>query len=1127
MIIKKFILFLFCIISSVCYGFETNHLVISEICLQGAFGGGVDDEFIEIYNPTSSPVDLASNNYRLYRSTAASYTRYLICRFNTPSDFLAPLTNTIIPSHGYYLVANSNCSPALKSIADALWKTSEKLADNNKIFLTRVSPPANPPQEETIDFVGLGSANEYEGSGPAVSPGSGYSIERKAWSGSTTMSMTNSGEDQFRGNAEDSDNNNLDFVIRRPEPQNSLSLKESPYNPPIEKLFLSIINTAPFIIPEGATNIPLFAFNLSSSSNFRTLTSLSITNCGVAVQNSFVRIKLFLDNDLSLTLSDKDTFAGFLNSDFNGKWTNNFLTISSNLDTPGRTFIVVADMNSPLNKGEEIIFGIPKGGLKISSGLSNQSLFKVSQSSFTPPSLYVVINEIAWRGTVADVNDEWMELFNNTTLTQSLAGWSLKAKDGIPNISLNGFIKPSDFFLLERTDDTTVSDITADQIYAGALSDSGEFLLLFNNQNRLVDYVDCSTGWHISILSRTSMERKYSTIEDSKTNWKTNDGLWRCGVDAGGNLINGTPKRQNFPPNTFIFSVITNLKDLTVFPGNTNVPVSSFRYIHYYSENLKKITVSNEGTLLITNRLKLFKDNPPLGVFDSQDIFLGFLFSDGNSKWTNFSLSVPSKSDCLILADIPSETNNIHNKTIKLLIPESKSFSVTGSSNFQSFTNNPIIRIIIDRLFFYGIQLPERKIEVKENAVSLAFSLKASTNNIFLSSIELTNLGTIEDGRISSLTLFQKIGSVITKREINDYPVGRFIYSGNKKWSLVLFNTFEIPYMNSFTNFIISFISSGDFTVTVPKNLSLGIKPEKIKTSGLASSPSFFYTNQSRLKITNSSPVPPKGLVCLKTNSSEVLLSWTRYTNIPDFLRFVISYGTNSFLTNYRFVSNISTTNYLLTGLKANTMFYLRIRVEDEAKQSSTNNSYIIVKTRNDTNSPIFNYSSIRYSINKNVVHLSWSKATDPENSLPITYLIYISSNLYFKTNTPDFTTIQTNFSFSIDNGTWNIMIRCQDAFTNISMVDFSNIISISIGDIVDNLEKVYFFPNPLHKGESLKFNYFTDTTEFFIYNVRGDLIYKTEERTLTLPDYVDAGVYFVVIKDKKTIKKKRLIYLK
>ena len=111
----------------------------------------------------------------------------------------------------------------------------------------------------------------------------------------------------------------------------------------------------------------------------------------------------------------------------------------------------------------------------------------------------VVINEVAWAGTNASSYDEWIELHNNTDRDIDLQGWVLAAADGTPSIQLTGIIVAHGFYLLERTDDTTVANKTADQIFSGALENSGEILRLY--QARLVDvmvYGDADpsrSGW--------------------------------------------------------------------------------------------------------------------------------------------------------------------------------------------------------------------------------------------------------------------------------------------------------------------------------------------------------------------------------------------------------------------------------------------------------------------------------------------------------------------------------------------------------------------------------------------------------------------------------------------------------
>ncbi len=142
----------------------------------------------------------------------------------------------------------------------------------------------------------------------------------------------------------------------------------------------------------------------------------------------------------------------------------------------------------------------------------------------------VVINEIAWMGTNTSYNDEWIELYNNTNFPVNLDGWKLKAVDGAPEITLSETIQPNGFYILERTDDTTIPNITADQIYTGALGNNGEHLRLFDNQSNLIDEVNCANSWSAGDnATKQTMER----VGPISSNWQTSK-------NPG-----GTPKTEN------------------------------------------------------------------------------------------------------------------------------------------------------------------------------------------------------------------------------------------------------------------------------------------------------------------------------------------------------------------------------------------------------------------------------------------------------------------------------------------------------------------------------------------------------------------------------------------------------
>lgn len=163
----------------------------------------------------------------------------------------------------------------------------------------------------------------------------------------------------------------------------------------------------------------------------------------------------------------------------------------------------------------------------------------------------LVVNEVAWMGTEASATDEWIELFNPTSGAIDLTGWTL-VMDGIPPvIALSGTIAAKGFFLLERTDDNTVKDVVADQIYTGALLNSGETLRLKDGFGNIIDTLDFAvTGWPAGDNgnngdNKLTMERINALSGGGEANWANNDGITRNGLDANNNPINGTPRALN------------------------------------------------------------------------------------------------------------------------------------------------------------------------------------------------------------------------------------------------------------------------------------------------------------------------------------------------------------------------------------------------------------------------------------------------------------------------------------------------------------------------------------------------------------------------------------------------------
>lgn len=118
-------------------------------------------------------------------------------------------------------------------------------------------------------------------------------------------------------------------------------------------------------------------------------------------------------------------------------------------------------------------------------------------------------------------------------------------------IELSGTISAGAYFLIERTDDTTVSDIGADVFgpFGGSgLSNSGEQVTLRTGAGAIVDTVDCSSGWfNVDTASaKQSMERISALTGGSvASNWASNTGSVSTGLDVAGAPLAGTPKYRN------------------------------------------------------------------------------------------------------------------------------------------------------------------------------------------------------------------------------------------------------------------------------------------------------------------------------------------------------------------------------------------------------------------------------------------------------------------------------------------------------------------------------------------------------------------------------------------------------
>jgi hypothetical protein len=166
-------------------------VVISEFLVDSS-GSESAYEFVELYNPTNSPINITGWNITYKSATGSSWSN------------VAGITGSI-QAYGFFLIGGNYVNP----IPDLIDTSLGFAASGGHIAIRNAT-------NYIIDKVGYGSANDPEGTA-CPAPQTDNSMERKPGYLNPTA-----------GNGWDSDNNLEDFILRNvPEPQNS-SFVETP-----------------------------------------------------------------------------------------------------------------------------------------------------------------------------------------------------------------------------------------------------------------------------------------------------------------------------------------------------------------------------------------------------------------------------------------------------------------------------------------------------------------------------------------------------------------------------------------------------------------------------------------------------------------------------------------------------------------------------------------------------------------------------------------------------------------------------------------------------------------------------------------------------------------------------------
>ena len=206
------------------FGQLTGQIKISEIYTGGQSSSALyKNDWVELYNSGSSSVTM--NNWSVqYASSSSSGT----------TNFQVSTFSGTIQAFSYFLVRVSSAGTDGADVSyDISGSPTISFGDNNgKVALcnsnTALTPNTLFTAGNLVDFVGYGTANQYEGPGTITGVSKTVTIQRKAFSTSTSSTMQTGGIDNLKGNGYDSDNNNSDLFTSAPEPQTKASSPENP-----------------------------------------------------------------------------------------------------------------------------------------------------------------------------------------------------------------------------------------------------------------------------------------------------------------------------------------------------------------------------------------------------------------------------------------------------------------------------------------------------------------------------------------------------------------------------------------------------------------------------------------------------------------------------------------------------------------------------------------------------------------------------------------------------------------------------------------------------------------------------------------------------------------------------------
>jgi DNA/RNA endonuclease G (NUC1) len=338
------------------------NLVISQFQAGGA--ANANDEFVEIHNTSSSPVDL--NGYRLvYRSQ------------NGQADVLIPFavwsTSTIVPAGGYYLVASTSYDGA--AIADITYNNATcscaMAAANGGLAIRNGANDTG----TIIDSVGWGTiTNAFNEGTTTTAPGNDNSKARK------------------QSGCQDTDSNTNDFETLTPSaPRNSSTL---PFQCASSgaNLFASISANPTSVVPGGNTLLTVAVVPATTPPSTSITVAANLQSIGGAASQTF------FDNGKNGDVTPGDNVYSFLATVTSNTPGGNAPIAGAAADGQGRTAPVqlVLTINAPQPNEDPLLMGNPSNATADIANENNYLMVK-PQYSLSYDRSEATPNWVAWR----------------------------------------------------------------------------------------------------------------------------------------------------------------------------------------------------------------------------------------------------------------------------------------------------------------------------------------------------------------------------------------------------------------------------------------------------------------------------------------------------------------------------------------------------------------------------------------------------------------------------------------------------------------------------------------------------------------------------------------------------------